>query len=116
MKRKPGTLLDLEIQILAAGLAARDRGEPCFHGFQIAKEIRDAAGARSLTAQGTLYKALERLERAGLLTSVWEDPVAAADEGRPRRRLYEVTAAGATALAATLRERPAPRAWAAERS
>jgi DNA-binding PadR family transcriptional regulator len=39
-----------------------------------------------------LYKALGRLEEFGLLTSRWED--AAAVDGRPRRRLYALTATG----------------------
>ena len=47
-----------------------------------------------MTAHGTLYKALSRLEAFGLLTSRWEDAAEAA-EGRPRRRLYELTGEGA---------------------
>ena len=70
------------------------RGEPEFHGYGVAKELRDREGARRLTAHGTLYRALDRLEQAGLLASRWEDPFVAADEGRPRRRLYRLTAAG----------------------
>lgn len=47
-------------------------------------------------ASGTLYPILLRLERAGWVESQWEDidPVA---EGRPSRRYYRLTAAGATA-------------------
>ncbi len=55
----------------------------------------DHRSSRSLTAHGTLYKALARLEKFGLLTSRWED--AAAAQGRPRRRLYELTRQGASA-------------------
>ena len=36
---------------------------------------------------------------AGLLSSDWEDADAAAEQGRPRRRLYEVTGATQVALA-----------------
>ena len=54
--------------------------------------MREQRGSRALTAHGTLYKALGRLEERGLLTSAWED--AAAAEGRPRRRLYELTGRG----------------------
>jgi len=101
MRRKPGTLLPLEVDILDAGLALRRAGTPTFHGFQIAKTIVGRAEARTaLVAHGTLYKALGRMEAAGLLTSAWEAPEAAAAAGRPRRRLYEVTGAGARALAA----------------
>src|SRR4029450_2256806 len=101
MRRKPGTLLPLEVDILDAGLALRREGTPTFHGFQIAKTIVSRADARTaLIAHGTLYKALGRMEAAGLLSSAWEDPDAAARAGRPRRRLYEVTGAGARAFAA----------------
>jgi DNA-binding PadR family transcriptional regulator len=111
MRRKPGTLLTLEIDILEAGLELRRAGGPQFHGFQLAKQIADHAGPRPLTAHGTLYKALQRLEEASLLESQWEDPNIAAAEGRPRRRLYAVTGAGERALAAwrTRRSRSAGR-------
>ena len=68
-------------------------GHATFHGFGLAQAMREQRGSRSLTAHGTLYKALSRLEEFGLLTSRWED--AAAAEGRPRRRLYELTGEGA---------------------
>jgi PadR family transcriptional regulator PadR len=100
MRRKPGTLLPLEVDILDAGLELRRAGGGRFHGFQLAKQIADHPGPRPLTAHGTLYKALQRLEEAGLLTSQWEDPAIAAAEGRPRRRLYEVTGAGERLLTA----------------
>ncbi len=45
-----------------------------------------------LTAYGTLYRALHRLERAKLIKAFWEDPHEAAAERRPRRRLYRLTA------------------------
>ena len=88
-RRKPGTLLPLEAEILEAALSAPD----AFHGFGIAQALRERDGSRSLTGHGTLYKALGRLEEFGLLTSAWEDWAAA--EGRPRRRLYELTREGA---------------------
>jgi PadR family transcriptional regulator PadR len=100
MRRKPGTLLPIEVDILDAGLELRRTGGAHFHGFQLAKQIADHAGPRPLTSHGTLYKALQRLEEAGLLTSQWEDPDIAAADGRPRRRLYEVTGAGERALTA----------------
>jgi len=98
MRRKPGALLPLEVSILEAAIDLRRGGADEFHGFAVAKEIKDREDARTLTAHGTLYKALERMERAGLLESRWEDPAAAADEGRPRRRLYRVTGLGEQAL------------------
>jgi PadR family transcriptional regulator PadR len=38
------------------------------------------------------------LERAGLLQSRWEDPDIAMEQGRPRRRLYRITASGQRAF------------------
>jgi PadR family transcriptional regulator PadR len=95
VRRRPGTLLPLEVDILEAGL-----GLERFHGFQLAKALADHQGPRALTGHGTLYKALQRLEDAGLLASRWEDPTVAAVQGRPRRRLYQVTGAGEHTLAA----------------
>jgi DNA-binding PadR family transcriptional regulator len=92
-RRKPGTLLPLETEILEAALSMLRSGQATFHGFGLAQTMREQGGAHSLTAHGTLYKALSRLEEFGLLTSRWED--AAAAEGRPRRRLYELTREGA---------------------
>ena len=101
MRRKKGAVLPLEAAILAAAIRLAADGTTQFHGFMLAKELRDAEGAKLLTAHGTLYKALGRMETAGLLASTWEDPELAAADGRPRRRLYEITAAGRTALAET---------------
>jgi PadR family transcriptional regulator PadR len=119
MRRKEGMLVPLEVSVLEAAIDLRQRGAAEAHGFLLAKEMREERHARRLTAYGTLYKALERLERAGLLESRWEDPLIGAGEGRPRRRLYRVTMAGEGALAEAT-ERPAtsslPRPAAALRS
>lgn len=105
VRRKPDTLLPLEVTILEAAIDLKRRGEAEFHGFAVAKEIADKAEARMLTAHGTLYKALARMAEAGLLESRWEDPEVAAAEGRPRRRLYHVTGLGAQAIPATTTQR-----------
>ena len=99
MRRKEGALVPLEVSILEAALDLRHRGMSEAHGFLLAKEMREEHRARRLTAYGTLYKALERLERAGYLESRWEDPMVAASDGRPRRRFYRVTLAGEGAYA-----------------
>ena len=91
-RRKPGSLVGLEREILDVALSLRRAGAGEFHGFGLAQRLRERSDARSLTGHGTLYKALARLEELGLLRSRWEDPVA---EGRPRRRLYELTVDGA---------------------
>ena len=96
-RRKPGTLLPLETEILDAALSLRRAGSTTFHGFGLAQTMRERRASRSLTAHGTLYKALARLEDFGLLTSRWE-AAATAPEGRPRRRLYELTGEGARAV------------------
>lgn len=57
-------------------------------------DIMDACDLPS----GTVYPALRRLERAGVLRSGWEDADEARTEGRPRRRTYVLTAAGRDAL------------------
>ena len=106
-RRKPGTLVPLEAEILELALSLRRSGHATFHGFGIAHAMREQRGSRSLTAHGTLYKALGRLEAFGLLASRWED--AAAAEGRPRRRLYELTGQGAQAAERALADRAVAR-------
>jgi PadR family transcriptional regulator, regulatory protein PadR len=88
----------LEIAICEAAAALRSRGHEAFHGYEIAKTIGDASSGRLLTAYGTLYRALGRLEKMGLLQSRWEDPEIPARENRPGRRLYTLTALGDAAL------------------
>lgn len=106
MRRKSGVLLPIEVSILEAALDLRRRGTDEFHGFLIATEIAETEGSRLLTAYGTLYKALSRMEKAGLLQSQWEDPMIAASVQRPRRRLYRLTAAGELALARSAADQP----------
>lgn len=98
--------MPLELSILEAGIQLRKHGLPEFYGFLIAKEIKEREAARLLTAHGTLYKALDRMEEAGFLVSRWEDPLIAAIESRPRRRFYQVTAAGEQARATAKVARP----------
>ena len=113
-RRRPGTLVPLETEILEAALSLSRSGQATFHGFGLAQTMREHRGSRSLTAHGTLYKALARLEELGLLASRWEDPALA--DGRPRRRLYELTGEGARVAGQALgRERVAPEARVASR-
>jgi DNA-binding PadR family transcriptional regulator len=73
------------LKVVAALLAEPDAAR---YGLQLMQDT----GLPS----GTLYPILVRLERAGWVTSEWEqaDPVA---EGRPARRYYRLTADGAAA-------------------
>jgi len=98
VRRKPGRLVPLELAICDAAARLRRRGIDEFHGYEIAKRVSEAADAKLLTAYGTLYRALARLESMGLLESRWEDPHIAARENRPGRRLYTLTGAGEAAL------------------
>ena len=98
MRRKKGSLIPIEKEILQAVLHLRSRGITEFHGFSLAKQIRDLTQAHRLRAHTTLYRALRRLEEQGYLQSRWEDPVAAEADGRPRRRLYRLEASESVVL------------------
>lgn len=111
MRRKPGTILPIEESILSLAVQLNNTGDGEFHGFAMAKQLTESGDAKKLIAHGTLYKALSRMETAGLLESRWEDPQVAADEGRPLRRLYRITGAGEIALSrleAARRAQPRP--------
>lgn len=92
-------LLPIELDILrvAAQVTQEPAGE--LHGFELASLLAVGEEARKLHGHGTIYKALGRLEAAGLLSSRWE-VIDESVAGRPRRRLYRLTASGASALAA----------------
>jgi PadR family transcriptional regulator len=64
-------------------------------GYRYGFDIMDVSGLPS----GTVYPALRRLEQAALLRAEWESQESAAREGRPARRYYQITEAGAVALA-----------------
>ena len=98
MRRKIGSLVPLEVSILEAAAELQIGGQAEVHGYRLASAVRDMRDARRLTAYGTLYKALGRLEREGFLASRWEDPNIAAADGRPRRRFYRLTTEGEGAL------------------
>ena len=91
-------MIPLEVAILEASAELRQGGEPEVHGYLLARNVQDIRNARRLTAYGTLYKALTRLEGQGYLASRWEDPLAAAAEARPRRKFYRLTTQGEGAL------------------
>ena len=98
MRRKPGSLVPLELAICSSAADLLRAGIDEFHGYEIAKRLGDESERRLLTAYGTLYRALGRLEKMGLLKSRWEDPEIPARENRPGRRLYTLTAAGEEAV------------------
>jgi hypothetical protein len=95
VRRKPGSLVPLETAIcICAATLLRRRGIAEFHGYDIAKRLGEESNTRLLTAYGTLYRALGRLEVMALLESRWEDPEIPARENRPGRRLYRLTRPG----------------------
>jgi DNA-binding PadR family transcriptional regulator len=49
-------------------------------------------------ASGTVYPALRRLERDGLIQSQWEKQSVADEEQRPPRKYYKLTRAGREVL------------------
>ena len=63
------------------------------HGYAIAETLRARSDGTFDLPEGTLYPALHRLERGGLLSSRWAEV-----NGR-RRRVYRLTAKGQSALA-----------------
>jgi DNA-binding PadR family transcriptional regulator len=67
-------------------------------GSRFGFDIMTATGLTS----GTVYPALDRLEQLRLVRSHWENAAAAHAEGRPARRYFRLTAAGARALQAAL--------------
>ena len=77
-------------------LAALEQGPG--HGYALIERLRDRSDGAFQFAEGTIYPALHRLERAGLLTSRWST-------GRARRRrVYSLRRRGRVALKDQLRE------------
>jgi PadR family transcriptional regulator PadR len=71
-------------------LATLDSGPR--HGYAIIEALREATNGHVELPTGTIYPALRRLERDGLIRGTWSSPT-----GR-RRRIYELTPAGRRAL------------------
>jgi PadR family transcriptional regulator, regulatory protein PadR len=76
----------VDLLLLAAVLA-----RPA-HGYAVIEALRRLSNGAFDLPEGTVYPALHRLERRGLLTSTWSD-----ESGR-KRRVYAVTDRGKAAL------------------
>jgi DNA-binding PadR family transcriptional regulator len=74
-------------------LAALERGEA--HGFEVWRRLEAAGGGGLRLKEGSLYPALYRLERAGLVKAEWES----GERRGPRRRVYRLTPKGTRRLA-----------------
>lgn len=68
------------------------------HGYQLACRLRDRSEGTFDLAEGTLYPALHRMERLGLVASEWDET------GPRRRRVYRLTVDGRVALRSRRRE------------
>jgi len=82
---KPSDLLQgtLDMLILkAVSLGPR-------HGYGVLLRIQEISGQRLEIQQGSLYPALYRLERQGLIESEWGE-----SENKRKARFYRLTAAG----------------------
>ena len=86
----PGTLEMLILQTLTA--------EP-MHGYGIAHRILQMSNQLLRVEEGSLYPALQRLLRKGLVTAEW-----AVTENNRRARYYRLTPAGRKQLGAQISE------------
>jgi PadR family transcriptional regulator, regulatory protein PadR len=68
------------------------------HGYRVIERLREQSDGAFDLREGTVYPALHRLERDGLLESRWEDDVPR------RRRVYSLTSRGRGALELKRRE------------
>ena len=92
MASSPPRITAQTLRVLAALLS---RPQEDIYGLEVVRSAN--------LASGTVYPVLARLERAGWLTSEWEgvDPAVV---GRPRRRVYRLTASGAAEARVVLAE------------
>ena len=78
-ERIRGHLDTLLLSVLNAGPA---------HGYEVVSQLKLRSAGEFDLPEGTIYPALHRLERQGLLSSAWDTT------GGRRRRTYRITAAG----------------------
>ena len=68
-------------------------GQREMYGYELVAELRRQTDAVVDLPEGTVYPALRRLERQGLIAGRWQDVASA-----PRRRYYRLTLDGDRAL------------------
>ena len=68
------------------------------HGYAIIEALQERSGGALNLPTGTVYPALRRLERAGLVESAWSTV------GGRKRRTYQLTSAGQKMLASGKQE------------
>jgi len=84
-----GEALKGHLDLLLLSLLARGPA----HGYILIESLREGSGGAFDLPEGTVYPALHRLEKDGLLSSHWSQ-----ESGR-RRRIYQLTLKGVEALA-----------------
>ena len=82
---KPTDLVQGTLDLLIMRAIAREE----LHGWAIAQRIRQRSEDVLQVNQGSLYPALQRLERQGWITADW-----GVSESKRRARFYRLTAAG----------------------
>jgi PadR family transcriptional regulator PadR len=93
LPKTPNALLHGALDALILKTLARGP----LHGYAIARFIEDTTGEALLVEEGSLYPALYRMERRGWVEAEW----GTSELGR-RAKLYRLTSAGRTQLAAEL--------------
>jgi PadR family transcriptional regulator, regulatory protein PadR len=86
----PGQRRIVAVDELSALLSILEPGP--MHGYAVIEALRARSSGRLTLPTGTVYPALQRLDRAGLASSSWSTV-----SGR-RRRTYQLTPAGQQAL------------------
>jgi len=79
-----------EFGLLLLGLLA----QRSMYGYELVAELRSRTNDVIDLPEGTVYPALRRLEREGLIVGRWQDMA-----GSPRRRYYDLTLEGSRSLA-----------------
>lgn len=79
-----------DLSLLLLGLIA----EREMYGYELVAGLRERSGTVLDLPEGTVYPALRRLERQGLIAGRWVD-----SGDKPRRRYYRLTQDGEQALA-----------------
>jgi PadR family transcriptional regulator, regulatory protein PadR len=82
------------LDLLLLAVLAEEPG----HGYELGRRLTRRSGGELEVYEGSLYPALHRLERGGLVDSAWSRV-----DGR-RRRVYRLTAAGRRAITESRRE------------
>lgn len=108
MYRKADELIPLEVKVLRVASKLADEHEPWFHGYRMARLLHEWGELEKLAGNGTIYKALQRLESWKLLKSRRESPPPGQVQALERpRTYYRITPDGAAELRLELQRQEA---------